>query len=304
MVVIAMTTVGCGAPDRSAEAAQLETTLGSIPGVESADVYYTNGFDSGYTVDIKVMMPGADDRQVVAMVRRMNAEMGNEFDDYGTPVTIGIGDNVVIESGGRFTPEGAAADLATARVAQTGVAAGWITVSHREGGPSIDITDAADPVHAATVMSAAFGSARGEIDVMPREPGSQLRWLVNTPVSDRHIHDAAARIDTLGTPVAAVTVDDGGIAELWIDAGTETNAHATVSAVIHSLGAGRNRPLRLHWRVSPAVDTWERDASGSASVGTCDETRTDRAADPRTDFEAASVALERRIRAEYETCRK
>ncbi|MGU3291323.1 hypothetical protein [Williamsia sp. M5A3_1d] len=302
LVLIAALVAGCGAPDRSVEAEHLEATLRTVAGVESANVSYVNGFDSGYTVSTDVKMPRADDRQVVAMVRRMNAEMGSDFDDYRTPVSIDLGGGVRIESQTRFTPEGVAKDLSMARVAQGQVKAGHVTVSRSQDAARVEIVDAEDQVRAASVMAASIGRVPGQIDVIPAQVGAQLRWTVHTPVSAAELRALDARLRSMANPVAAVTVDNGVITELWVDAGTENTADATLAAIIRSIGADRSHPVRLHWQVTPVVAGWERDADGSATVGACDYPKNAYHRDPRTDFESAAMDLEQRIRARYDTC--
>ncbi|MBT0567693.1 hypothetical protein [Williamsia sp. CHRR-6] len=304
---ITLVTAGCSAPDRSAEAAELESALRGVPGVGSADVSYVNGFDSGYTVSIDVGMSGADDAQVVAMVHRMNTLMGHDFDDYATPVSIDLGAGVRVESEKQLTPENAATVLATARSAQRRVTADHVTVFLRSGRIDVEIMGATDPVDAAGAvagaMAAAIGPARGSIVASPKARAAQPRWTVTTPVAAARLRQLEGRIRALTILVTSVAVDGGLITELAIDAGTQEVADANVRGVIASLGADRAHPVRLSWSVSPAVATWERDADGVVSVGSCDYPRTyGRHAD--TDFEKAAADLEQRIRADYDTCRR
>jgi len=131
---------GCGAPDRSAEADLLQKTLSGVPGVESALVTYSNGFDSDYTVAVDVQMPTATDQQIVSMMRGMTTVMADDFEDFSTPVSISLGDGVSVESIGQMDPDTVARDLTRARLLRRGPAdAGTVKVSRVTAGVHVRI---------------------------------------------------------------------------------------------------------------------------------------------------------------------
>ena len=299
-----VTVAGCGAPDRSAEATQLEATLRTVPGVTSAYVTYSNGFDSGDRVSVEVSMPGADDERVVAMVRRMNSAMGHDFDDYSRPVTISIDDGVRVSSDGPYAADSVLRDIALARAAHRDAGAGSTTLSWIDGDPVIDVDDAEDSSRATRSATAAIGNRPGQVRVLGRPHSEQVSWTVETPVSRAQVLKATSEVADLRIPARMVTVENGLVSELSLDVGVDQPTYGPIASVADRLGAERSRPLLLSWD-SSALTNDGLDESGSVSVGGCDYSTTSRSEQhPENYLTADAVALQKRIRERFDTCRR
>ncbi|MEV0673605.1 hypothetical protein [Mycobacterium sp. NPDC050441] len=298
---------GCtGAPDREQEASDIRNRIAAMPGVSEVDLIYDNGILEGTRFELAVSMDQATDQQVGAVAAQLDELRGKDFEKFDQRVKIIVA---------KWTSLSASADLPDDVEHVTGLVrrlradapAGEIQWFGGAGpdASKVEIRDAAEPGAAVDAILHIFADRPpNDIEVAPSDRVGDAHWMIFT----RFTSLEKQRIDRQLAAAAPVTpgwisVRDGRVEHLTFSVPTRATAYEDIVRTIHAIEAGPDHPASLTW-------AWNGDQSryneprwaGSAQVGKCDYVGGDRT--KSEPLVAEALALQQRIRDEFDTCLK
>jgi hypothetical protein len=300
----------CGAPDRKAEADQLEQAIKQMPGVQDSNVSYTNGFENGATVHIWVYLPDAAPKQIEDVVARINAVRGDAFKafDQTAEFAVTTSRTVQVKRGAELNSASVAADAESLRRLSVAVNAAEISIFRNK--PTADlklneVTTLANDVFPA--VRAGFGDdAHVTLDLQPASNIDGPSWRVAFPFTAADQQGVDQQMAAMPVSIWAITVGShGAIADLSVGLHNRDTAYQDLVSVIGITGAGPAHALNVSWR-------WEADRadkypnfSGSVQVGACGYIPNAQAElHPETYLTADARAVQQRLRKQFDTCPK
>lgn len=310
---LAVVTAGCtGVPDRSREAQQLEDAVAAMPGVGDASFAHENAIGRGAVLYGHVWMPDATRQQVLDVVNTMNDVRRDRFDGYDQSTTFQV------TADRRYEVEcGATLDAATIADQAMGLRELSTRITAEEGAsascgpgdrgmsirasmsPVAEVLDAVragnadlDSVH---IMSAPESAMTPFTSVTLRFPFSIDDW--------NRFQQQVSRMD--GTPWLARLGPGAAVTALGVHVRSPQSAYRQLSAVIAQLGAGPQQPMRLSWALENREPTGALKFTGSVDVGGCEYgSRSLGDENPQDYYTPESIALQKRMRTQYDTCPK
>jgi hypothetical protein len=300
----------CGAPDRKAEADQLEQAIKEMPGVQDSNVSYTDGFENGANVHIWVYLPDAAPKQIEDVVARINAVRGDAFKAFDQTAEFAVTPNrtVRVKRGAELDSASVAADAESLRRLSVAVDAAEISIFRNKSTAGLklnEVTTLANNVFPA--IRAAFGDdAHLDLDMLPASNIDEPSWRVAFPFIAAYQQRVDQQIAAMPVSIWAITVGlHGAIATLSVGLHNRDTAYQDLVSVIGITGAGPAHALNLSWR-------WEGDRadkspnfSGSVQVGACGYIPNSEAElHPETYLTADARALQQRLRKQFDTCPK
>lgn len=308
-VVFALVTImlcACtGAPDRRGEAARLEAAISGMPGVQSFSASITNDITYGATLRLEADMSTASEAEIAAVVSRIKELEGDDFDKYQQTTEFGVGDGVSVQRNADFDPEQIAGDARRMRqlksVLQTAV--GTMSWFRSKSADTMEFRDAENPQQILTAVRGVAADQAVKVTISTRSGSTDPLWTVTFPFSADQQTGVVNLLAGLPTSVSAVDVDDGHISRLSVGIKAGNDPERDIDTVIDSIGPDPQHPLYLRWGGYSPDPT--RGFQGSVDVAACDYgARTLGDDEPERYYTAAAIALQKKLRAQYDTCRR
>lgn len=292
---------GCaGAPDRKAEARQLQAALTTTAGVAHAYVHYENSFGRGSVLDVSVSVPAATGEQIAAVADTINRIRGAEFDKFDQSFEFFVEPaphKVVVGRSARLDGAELGRDAVVLRRLASHISAA--DISWRRGADptrsSLRVIDLRSPIsHTLNVIRADLGAdAVLTADLRP-ERGSQAPplWTVHYPFSAAQQADIEGRLASMPGKITAVTIEsDARISVLTVAMDEHSDEDGGLRAVIAAAGAGPDRPMWLRWVARGGSASGPH---GFVVVGACNY--------PAQTGQRPGSAAEQQLRREFDTC--
>ena len=305
------------APDRGADAQRLKATIAAMPGVRDADVTYENSFERGANLDITVWMPSATRQQIVDVVTRINTVRGDLFDRYDQTVQFQPNDLDAkwfqLKCGTDLDAASIADQALALRVLAAHIKAGSADWSCRPNHRSLTIRDNDTPIGAVldALRSTGMDDASVSVELQAAQTPSpqQSISLVNVqfPYSAADLDYFNALVARLGAVPWLASIGPGQtVSALSVRVHDPATAHQQLTNVIAAVGAGPARPLMLAWALeNPPSSTGDTPRFfGQVDVGGCNyASQGEGELHPEKYFTADAVALQRQLRAQYDSCK-
>ena len=311
---------GCtGAPHRKAEATRLQQAISGMPGVTDAYVSYENAIGRGATISIQVQLPSATRQQIVDVVDRINAVRGDLFAKFDQSASF----QPVADGGAAFEVRcGQALDAATiadeavalrtlASRVQAESADWWCNPHDRRLDIRGNRTPIADVLDVLRTTGSDVSGTSMELLSNPAAPSGDLAlplFSVQYPYSaDDFAHFKALVARLAAKPWTAGVGPGSTIGGLSVRVQSPVAARQQLADVIAAVGAGPNHPLQLAWALDdpPLYGTDTPRFTGRVDVGGCNYgTDTEAELHPENYLTPAALALQRELRAQYDTCPK
>ncbi|MGA8544225.1 MAG: hypothetical protein WB785_03065 [Mycobacterium sp.] len=300
----------CGAPDRKAAADRLKLAIKEMPGVQDADVSYTNNFEQGAVVRIVVFLPNADTKQIEDVVGRINAVRGGSLNAFDQKAEFAVTPSrtVRVGRGADLDPRSIAADAENLRRLSGAVDTAEMGIFRNNSTADLKLTQVTTPSD--DVFSAireGFGDdAHVSVDLQPASNIAGPSWQVAFPFTTADQQRVDQQMAAMPVTIWAITVGShGAIASLSVGLHNRDTAYQDLVSVIGITGAGPAHALNLSWR-------WEGDSagklpnfSGSVQVGACGYLPNAASElHPETYLTADARELQQRLRKQFDTCPK
>jgi hypothetical protein len=277
-----------------------------MPGVSDVDLIYDNGILEGTRFEFRVDMEAATDEQIGAVATEINTARGDDFAEHDQRIELDVADGVSIATSTALPPDttavaGLLRELDSQVTAQT---IDWRISG--DGATGIDIYDTtATGAVVDSVLQVFADRPPDSIEVdRPTGPGEEASWWIRTRLTPEGKRDIDAQLAAAApaTP-RLIVIRDGRIVQLNVAIPSPETADADIARVIHALGAGPQRPLKLLW-------SWKDDParygdlrwSGGVDIGKCDDPNANTGSD--TDLLPAAKQFQQRIRDQYGPCPK
>jgi hypothetical protein len=309
-VALCLAVSACGAPDRKAAADRLELAIKEMPGVQDADVSYTNNFEQGAVVRIVVFLPNADTKQIEEVVGRINAVRGDSLKAFDQKAEFAVTPSrtVRVGRGADLDPRSIAADAESLRWLSDSVHTAEMGIFRNKSTADLKLTQVTTP--ADDVFSAireGFGNdAHVAVDLQPASNIAGPSWQVAFPFTAADQQRVDQQMAAMPVTIWAITVGShGAITDLTVGIHNRDTAYQDLVAVIGTTGAGPAHALSLSWR-------WEKDRadkypnfSGSVQIGACGYIPNSAAElHPETYLTPDARELQQRLRKQFDTCPK
>lgn len=313
LMVIALALSGalsaCRAPDRKAQADRLKQAIQVMPGVQDAEVSYTNNFEQGAVVRIVVYLPHADRKQIEDVVGRINAVRGDSFKAFDQKAEFAVTPSrtVRVGRGAELDAVSIADDAESLRRLSGVVDTAEMSIFRNNSTADLklnQVTTPADDVFPA--IRAAFGDdARVGVDVQPASNIAGPSWRVTFPFAAADQQRVDQQIAAMPVSVSAISVGPhGALADLGVRLHNRDTAYQDLVAVIGITGAGPAHALNLDWRWDGDRADTSPNFSGSVDVGACSYLPSMAEQHPDTYLTPDARALQQRLRQQFDTCPK
>lgn len=287
---------GCtGLPDRQREADRLEGELGSMPGVESVMMSYSNDFTAGSSLDVTATMPAASEKQIADVAKRINDLTQDDFEGYSQTTEFVVGNRITAEFDDALNPDHVADRSRRLRQIGSAIPAAEITWA----GNDLDLDNAPPAAESFAAVRTGLPAGPAHVTVLPQ--GDSPLWEVDFPFTARKEEHIRRQLSGLPVEVASVTVANGALSSLSVGVHHPGTAYRDLTAAIASIRPKPGHPMMLQWTWD-ATDNAEREFAGSVHVSGCRYPRTTGEKDPRSYFTPDAIELQRRLRAEFDTC--
>jgi hypothetical protein len=300
----------CGAPDRKAAADRLKLAIKEMPGVQDADVSYTNNFEQGAVVRIVVFLPNADTKQIEDVVGRINAVRGDSFKAFDQKAEFAVTPSrtVRVGRGADLDAASVAADAESLRRLSGAVDTAEMVIFRNNSTADLKLTQVTKPADDIfQEVRAAFGDgAHLDVDMRPASNIQEPSWQVSFPFTAADQQRVDAQTAAMPVAIWAITVGPhGAITSLSVGVHNRDTAYQDLVSIIETTGAGPAHALNLSWR-------WEGDSagkipnfSGSVQVGACGYIPNSAAElHPETYLTPDARELQQRLRKQFDTCPK
>jgi len=309
---IAMSCVvsGCGAPDRQATADQLKQAIKGMPGVQDATVNYTNDGEQGAAVHIYVYLPEAPPKQIEDVVARINTVRGDAFKTFDQTADFSVTANrtVLVKRGADLDPTSIAADAEGLRRLTGAINAAEVSIFRNKSTADLKLNQVSTPSDDVfSALRAAFGDdAHFDVHVLPAGNTSTPVWTVSFPFTAGDQQRVRQQMTALPVSVSTITVGlRGTIVDLGVGLHNRDAAYQDLVSVITITGAGSAHALDLSWRLEGERPDMSLHFGGSVDVGACDYIpNSEVELHPGTYLTPDALALQQRLRKEFDTCPK
>lgn len=298
--VAVMTLAGCaGAPDRSAEARQLESTLDTTAGVTQADVRYENASGRGATLVVDVEVPEATAEQISAAVGAIERVRGDKFDKFDQHYNFWVtapGRKVSVQRDDHVDAAEVSRDAVALRGLAARVAAGEVSwFRGADSASTLQMIDLRTPVSQTlnTIRAGLGPDTVVTADLRPAFPSPAPMWKVDFPFSAQQQDDIQERLSRMPARVVGVTIDNNAaIRVLTVALHQGSSVDQQVRQVIDAAGASELHPMWLRWLGPKGSGP---GSNGFVTVGACDYS--DSMINPTGGVD------EQQLRREFDTCR-
>jgi len=310
-IVLACALSACGAPDRKAEADQLERAIKTMPGVVDAQLGYTNDSEQGATLKVSVHMPDAPPQQIADVASRINKVRGDAFNTFEQTAEFSVTPSrqVRVTRGADLNPASIAADAEHIRRFSEAVDAAQMSISGHEpstpAGLRVDeVKTPADDVFSA--VRAAFGDdAQINLDMLPAANVKMPLWSVSFPFSDDDQQRVNQQMAAMPVSIWSVTVGSyAAITSLNVGLHTLDTAYQDLVSVITTTGAGPAHALGLGWRLEGQSAFTALQFKGMVDAGGCAYATSEGEFHPELYLTTDALALQQRLRNQFDKCPK
>lgn len=293
-----------GAPDRTAEAERLKSTVEAMPGVTDLSMSYHNDIVQGTILDLHVSMEDATEPQIADVATKINELRGNLFDEYDRTLKISVAQFASVSPGTEYDPIAVArtASLVRALHQQVQTRIEWYGTIVGDTS-SLKIFAAQAPGEALDAALRLLDGRRADIEVSPAEGTSLPYWSVSGPLTPEGKQRIDHQLSALPGPASWVGVKDGFVTQLTLVIPSEATAYQDLVSTIKAVDGGPQHPIILRWVL--AGDAATRDElrwAGIALIGACGYNKNDTTA--TKGLTADAQLLQQRIRREFDTCPK
>lgn len=300
----------CGAPDRKAAADRLKLAIKEMPGVQDADVSYTNNFEQGAVVRIVVFLPNADTKQIEDVVGRINSVRGDSLNAFDQKAEFAVTPSrtVRVGRGADLDPGSIAADAENLRRLSGAVDTAEMGIFRNNSTADLKLTQVTTP--ADDVFSAireGFGDdAHVSVDLQPASNIAGPSWQVAFPFTAADQQRVDQQMASMPVTIWAITVGShGAIASLSVGVHNRETAYQDLVSVIGITGAGPGHALDLSWRREGDSAGKFPDFSGSVQVGACNYVPNSASEQhPETYLTHDARAVQDGLRKQFDTCPK
>ncbi|MGV9663757.1 hypothetical protein [Nocardia niigatensis] len=301
---------GCMAPDRGPQVRHLQDELQTMPGVAGATVGYSNDIEHGSTVSMTLKVQHASESQIADVVSRIKTVEGDDFADYRQTIAFTVADDTVLSLSSVLNPQRVAEGARLLRQTRaalgppptsTGTPLTWYLGASAS---SLDLFDIPSPDATLDMLQTTLGDQPASVTIVPTVARAESvpRWFVDFPINRDDIQRIRGQVSEVPErlTVSAVHVKRVHIAELEVEV-VPYSAGSALRGTIAAAHPTRDNPLLLEWRERYRDPRSSEPAfSGSVDVAGCSSD------DPRDDrgISKDSLALQRTLRSEFETCGK
>lgn len=300
----------CGAPNRKAAADRLKLAIKEMPGVQDADVSYTNNFEQGAVVRIVVFLPNADTKQIEDVVGRINAVRGDSLNAFDQKAEFAVTPSrtVRVGRGADLDPRSIATDSENLRQLSGAVDTAEMGLFRNNATADLKLTQVTKPADDVfQAVRAAFGDgAHLTLDLQPASNVDEHPWTVAFPFTAADQQRVAQQIAAMPASVWTTRVGPhGAIADLSVRLHKRDTAYQDLVSVIGITGAGPAHALNLDWQWEGERPGTSPNFSGSVDVGACNYIpNTEAEQHPERYLTPDAVALQQRLRKQFDTCPK
>ena len=300
----------CGAPDRKATADQVQQAITGMPGVQNATVSYTNDGEHGATVHIYVYLPDAPEKQIEDVVARINTVRGDTFKAFDQTAEFAVTSSrtVLVKRGADLDPSSIAADAVGLRRLTAAVDAADVSIFRNTSTADLKLNQVSTPSDDVfSALRAAFGDdAHFDVHVLPAGNTSTPVWTVSFPFTAGDQQRVRQQMTALPVSVSTITVAlPGTIVDLGVGLHNRDAAYQDLVSVITITGAGSAHALDLSWRLEGERPDMSLHFGGSVDVGACNYIpNSEVELHPGTYLTPDALALQQRLRKEFDTCPK
>jgi hypothetical protein len=306
-VALACMVGGCDSPDRKATADQLEQAIKAMPGVDDATVNSTNDFERGATVHISVFLPDAPSKQIEDVVARINAVRGDAFASFDQTAEFAVTPSrtVLVKRGADLDPAGIASDAEGLRKLTAAVGVAEASTFRNKSTADLTMTKVTTPANDVfAAVRAGFGDdVHLQVNLSPVGIDTPT-WQVAFPFAAGNQQRVDQQLAAMPVSVSSITVgSDGTIADLGVSLHNRDTAYQDLVSVIGTIGAGPAHAVTVSWQLDG--DNGSPQFSGSVDVGACNYIPNSAAEQhPETYLTPDALALQRRLRKQFDTCPK
>ncbi|MFI1918273.1 hypothetical protein [Nocardia sp. NPDC020380] len=308
MVFALVTVMLCactGAPDRRGEAARLEGAISGMAGVRSFSASITNDITYGATLRLEADMGAASEGEIAAVVSRIKEVEGDDFDKYQQTTEFGVGEGVSVLRNADFDAEQIAGDAGRMRRIKAGLRTGVGTMSwfRSKSADTMEFRDGGDAQEILTAVRGVAGNQGVKVTISGRSGSADPLWTVTFPFSADQQAGVVNLLGGLPTSVSSVDVEGGHISRLSVGIKAGNDPERDIETVINSIGPNAQHPLYLQWGGYSPDPT--RGFQGSVDVAACAYgARTLGDEQPEKYYTADAIALQKKLRTQYDTCRR
>lgn len=310
-MMLAWVLSACGAPDRKTEADQLERAIKTMRGVVEAHVAYTNDFEHGATVKVSVYMPDAPPQQIADVATRINKVRGDAFNAFDQMAEFVVTQNrhVRVARGADLDPASIAADAEHIRRFADTVDAAQISIGGRESSTPAnlrvnEVATPADDVFAA-VRIGFGGDARINLEMLPAPNVKMPLWSVSFPFSADNQERVNRQMAKMPVSIWSITVGSyAAISDLSVGLRDLDTAYQDLVSVIDTTGAGSAHALELGWQLEGQSAFEALQFSGMVDAGGCSYAKGDGELHPELHLKPEALALQQRLRNQFDSCPK
>ncbi|WP_280265142.1 hypothetical protein [Nocardia wallacei] len=300
-----------GAPNREAEARELETAVRAMPGVTSAYVNYSNDITQGVTTSVSADMHDATIDQIEAVAARVADSHRQDFDEYKRSASFYVGGGTVEHRTDRpdrhtfVSPALVAADARAVRQLGSALpppaAERRIDWARTDLGTELTLRETAGD-SALGVVRSVIGEQPVPVRVFPAIR-TDIAWKVDFPFGAEDEARVRAILARSPLPVRSVDVTAGHLARMTVATPDPAEARTALAALIDLVAPAPGHPLLLEWEQPRPSNSGELKFKGSVHVGGCSyTTRSAGEREPEKYYTAEAVALQRHLRDTYDTC--
>ncbi|WP_433710106.1 hypothetical protein ACQP2U_27500 [Nocardia sp. CA-084685] len=295
VAIVSVALTGCTTtPDRRQQADRLRAEVGAMPGVQSISVDYSNDFTRGTYLDLDLSMRAAAEAQITEVVDRINTIKQRDFDSYQQSTDFVVGDRLELKLGAELDPNLITAH--TRELRQLGTSLPGAAITWTSSG--IEIEKAPPTRDSLAVVRTVLGTDPTQVTIRPAD--RQPVWTVDLPFGIQQEQDMQTLLTALPVSVAYVRIADGYLANLSVEVHSPETAYQDLTAVIAATRPTPGHPIDLRWNwggYSP-----DKQFTGSVDVAGCSDQATAADAHPEHYLTTDAIALQRRLRTEFETC--
>ncbi|MGW4247400.1 hypothetical protein [Nocardia sp. NPDC004722] len=293
-----------GAPDRTQEAARLQSEIAVMPGVRQFSANASNDITSGTRLGISADVRDADREQIAAVVARIEQLEGHDFDKYQQKADFYVADKATVVREGGLDAEQIADDSLRLRRFAISAAANIDSVEWTRSGKSsrLWIAKGQHPFDILAAADTAFADQAVQLQMITNADSVYQWWTVGLPLSADRRTAVEQLLSALPGQASSVTVQDRHISRLIVEIAPRDVPETALRAMIAAIAPTTAHPLLLMWRQGMSDNALR--FAGSVDIGACDYTD-EYGSDLRADLATPdSTALQDKLRAEYDTCRR
>lgn len=283
-----------------------------MPGVEHVYTIYSNDFTQGVLLDLSLTMKTATLDQVKAVVHRVNELVGNDFDGYQRSDDFIVAPQATVKTGSGRDEAGSHLDAdriadGTRRLRQLRDLGpdGELDLFLGSDAATATLRDVPSTDEAITATRTALGDLPVTVDIYP-DPNDQRQhpWKITFPFTPDQEATIRHQIDLPGMSFGRVTVDDGHLTQVTVSLPRPATAYGDIKRLIAAIGPTTEHPLMIDFASYTDSRQDQLRFGGTVDVGACGYVTNGGEQHPEKYYTPESIALQNKLRAEFDTCPK